>query len=106
MLASGLLNATGLKKNYSLGSGNRDHAFDASITEAYEYMAIGTCSGAGREILVACGLAEWFSRFSVMSHVDKTSWKGIPARSGTQELADEIIILFANMLQEVTDNGI
>ena len=106
ILANGLLNATGLKKNFNLGGGNSVRASDAGIAEVYEYMAKGACSGVGREILVTCGLAEWLLRFDGMLHLKKTSLGYIPQKSDTQEFAEEMIVLFANMLQEVTGSGI
>jgi hypothetical protein len=53
----------------------------------------------GREILVAYGLAEWFFRFNGTQCLEKISWSHIPTKSKTQDTAEEIIILFANMLQ-------
>ena len=90
---------TGLKKNYDIIGKTNTLEFDNGIAEAYEYIAKGVGSGMGRDILVARGLAEWFFSFSRMPPLDITSWSYIPPRSGAQETAEEMVVLFANMLQ-------
>jgi len=98
-LANGLLNAIALKKNANLCVGNGVSVFDVSVAEVYENMANNSCIGMGREILVAYGLAEWFFRFNGTHGLEKIRWTHTPTKSETQESAEEIIILFANMLQ-------
>jgi hypothetical protein len=62
-------------------------------------MAKNACAGMGREILVARGLAEWVFRFNGTLCLEKISWDCISPKREMGETAEEIIILFANMLQ-------
>jgi hypothetical protein len=69
------------------------------MAEVYEYMAKGAGSGMGREILVERGLAEWFFSFAGAPPLDMVGWNCIPSRISAQESAEEMVVLFANMLQ-------
>jgi len=62
-------------------------------------MAKGAGAGIGREILVARGLVEWLLNFGGVLPLEETSWNFIPSKSGTQDAAEEMVVLFANMLQ-------
>ena len=99
ILASGLLNATVLKKNISFSSGSGVSVFCDGIAKTYECMAKGSDKGIGREILVARGLAEWLSSFNGMLPFEERSWNCIQTKSSTQDATEEMVILFANILQ-------
>ena len=90
-----------LKKNFDVvGIGkNGVRAFDGSMAEIYEHMAKGASSGMGRELLVERGLAEWFFSFDVTPPLDIAGWNCVPPRIGAQEPAEEMVVLFANMLR-------
>jgi hypothetical protein len=53
----------------------------------------------GREILIARGLAEWFLSFSRKPSLDAASRNFSSQRNGTQEITEDMVILFANMVQ-------
>ena len=68
---------------------------------AYESMCECHATGIGREILITCGLTEWLSCFNNARSMEKPWQHYIQANNRMSETRDEIVILFANILQRV-----
>lgn len=93
------MSVTGLKKNYDYTDENGVPALNDGIAEIYEEMATGIGSGVGLDILIARGLADWFLSVSAEPSINKRSRSRILPWKGTREASEEMVILFANMLQ-------
>ena len=63
-------------------------------------MSIVPCAGIGYEIIMSKGLMEWFMFFDSMPPYKEYRQRCILTKKGIMEAAEEIVIVFANILQE------
>jgi hypothetical protein len=73
---------------------------------AYDHLAKSRHSEIGHNIIVTRGLMEWVLCFEGMLPKEKTGQYHIPAANSLPVAAEEIVILFANILQEAISYGI
>jgi hypothetical protein len=69
-------------------------------------MADGSGPAYGRELLIARGLVDWLSLFGKAPPDGCMGQNHALTKRGFPEATDEIVVLFANILQEATYNGI
>ena len=87
-------------------SDNGRKALDFS-TEAeivYDSMSKNSSAGAGREILVARGLIEWLTYFHKLAPMGKSRKPLVLNGIVATEPAEDIVVIFANMLLEEAGN--
>ena len=93
------MSATGQKKNH-LGSEHKPITLPCDVRNIYDAIATNSGFGTGREYIIARGLIEWLLRFDNISPIEEYVYRNIPIKKSIMEIAEEIVILFANILQE------
>jgi len=81
-------------------------AFDAASEHMYNEMARGCGAGVGRDILYGRGLAEWLAWLGRAAEAGSTGQGCIFKKHEMAGDAEDIVVLFANIMQEAICHGV